>query len=97
MWDANDEWRLRIASIDKKFSISLPVIWLPFDATPSDKSIPVYVSGPEFPGLDGRKDVWLRCRSIEREEVETTPGFVGRILEWALDPDKSIEILEASE
>ncbi len=26
MWDANDEWRLRIASTDKRFSVSLPVV-----------------------------------------------------------------------
>lgn len=96
VWDANDEWTLRIASVDKKFSVSLPVVWPPFEpwsAFPGD-SIPVFVSGPEFPGLDGQKDVWLRCRSISKQDVGTTPGFVSRVLEWAFDPDKPTEILE---
>lgn len=97
MWDANDEWALRIASSDKRFSVSLPVVFAPFrpwSEWPKD-SIPVFVSGPEFPGLDGRKDVWLRCSAIGTQEVSTTPGFVERILEWCLDSTKSIEILGA--
>lgn len=97
VWDANDEWKLRIASTDKRFSVSLPVIWPPFEARFPGDSVPVYVSGPEFPGLSGRKDVWLRCRSIARQDVATTPGFVRQILEWAFDPEKSIEIVETSE
>jgi hypothetical protein len=98
VWDANDEWTLRIASIDKQFSISLPVVFPPFEpwsAWPKN-SIPVYVAGPEFPGLNGRKDVWLRCRTIGTEELRASPGCVARVLEWSFDSSKDIEILPVS-
>lgn len=98
VWDANDEWTLRIASIDKRFSVSLPVALPPFEPWSSwpEDSIPVYVSGPEFPGLDGRKDVWLRCRTITKQELTTTPGCVARVLDWCFDPTKAIEVLPSA-
>ena len=98
MWDANDEWTVRIASTDKQFSVSLPVVFPPFEPWSRwpASSIPVYVSGPEFPGLDGRKDVWLRCDTIATHDISPTPGCVARILEWCFDPKKSIEILNAT-
>ena len=95
VWDANDDWRLRIASADKQFSVSLPVIFPPFEPWGHwpQGSIPVYVSGPEFPGLNGRKDVWLRCATIGPRDIATTPGFVERVLEWCFDSNKAIEVL----
>ena len=96
LWDANDEWTLRIASVDKKFSISLPAIfppWPPYSDWPQDR-IPIYVAGPEFPGLDGKKDVWIVCRRFGVEQITTTPGFVASLLEWCFDPTKQVELLE---
>lgn len=97
MWDANDEWSLRIASVDKRFSVSLPVIFPPFGRAttwPAD-SVPIYVSGPEFPGLNGRKDVWVRCNALGKGEVSITPACVARVLEWCLNPDKDVEEFQA--
>ena len=99
VWDANDEWQLRVASVDKKFSISVPAVYPPFDPWSkwSKDSIPVWVSGPEFPGLGGRKDVWIRCPTISPDQVVTTPGFVARLLDWCFTETKQIELLDPSE
>lgn len=96
VWDANDEWMLRIASIDKQFSVSLPVVLPPFEPWSGwpKESIVVYVSGPEFPGLNGRKDVWLRCAAIGTQDLNTSPGCVARVLEWCFDSTKAIDVLD---
>lgn len=95
VWDANDEWTLRIASADKRFSVRLPAVFPPFEPWshgPTD-SVAIYVSGPEFPGLNGRKDLWLRCEALGRSDVSPTPGCVARVLKWCFDAHKTIEIL----
>lgn len=93
VWDANDEWMIRVASVDKSFSISVPAIFPPFEPWsewPPD-SIPIWVSGPEFPGLDRRKDVWIRCPTITPVQVATTPGFVAKLLGWCFSEAKQVE------
>lgn len=96
MWDSNDEWNLRIASTDKRFAVRVPIVWPPFPPHNEwpDHSIPIYVAGPEFPGLDGKKDVWLVCRTLSKSDLGSTPGIVARILEWAFATDKEIEVLQ---
>jgi hypothetical protein len=95
VWDANDEWHIRIASKDKLFAIRVPIVWPPFPPH-SDwpaHAIPIYVAGPQFPGLDGKKDIWLVCRTISKFELGSTPGSVRKLLDWTFSDDKQIEIL----
>lgn len=95
MWDANDEWHLRIASTDKRFAVRVPILWPPWPPHSEwpEHAIPIYVAGPEFPGLAGQKDVWLVCRDIAKHDVGPTPGSVARVLEWSFSNEKPIEVL----
>src|SRR5688572_2408125 len=95
IWDAHDEWHLRIASKDKRFSVRVPIFWPPWPPHGEwpDHAIPIYVAGPEFPGLAGKKDVWLVCREIAKHELGPTPGSVARVLEWSFSTEKQIEVL----
>jgi len=47
VWHANDEWTMHVASVDKRFVVSIPVLFPPFP--PWDEAavdhLPVLVSG----------------------------------------------------
>lgn len=95
MWHANDEWTLHVASVDKRFVVSIPIVFPPFpiwDAMAVDH-VPVLVSGPEFPGLGGRKDVWVRCPVFKKGDLGSSPGSVRKLVEWCLDPEKQVEVI----
>jgi len=55
--------------------------------------LPVLVSGPEFPGLDGQKDVWVRCPQFKKHDLGPTPGSVRKLVLWCLDPNKRVDVI----
>ena len=95
VWHANNEWKLHIASVDKCFVVSLPIVFPPFAPHNSipDECVPLLVSGPEFPGLENEKDVWIKCNAISKSEIGSTPGIVRKIIEWCFAEKQEIEIL----
>ncbi len=95
VWHANDEWTMHVASVDKRFVASIPIVFPPFplwDEVAVDH-LPILVSGPEFPGLDGQKDVWVRCPIFKKHDLGSTPGSVRKLVLWCLDPNKGVEVI----
>ncbi|WNG54644.1 hypothetical protein F0U59_07500 [Archangium gephyra] len=50
----------------------------------------VVVLGREFPGLDDAGGVWIRLRTPAWDVSAIGPGFVRRLIDWALDPGRPL-------
>ncbi|WP_426756024.1 hypothetical protein [Myxococcus sp. Y35] len=48
------------------------------------------IIGREFPGLPDAGGCWIRVRTPDWDSTAVGPGFVRRLIDWALTPDKPL-------
>lgn len=75
---------LHICSTDKRFIVRCVV------GQGSDEARHLVVLGPELPPLDDAGGRWIRLRTPVWDDAIVTPRLVRRIIEWGLDPAKSV-------
>ncbi|MFP2960837.1 hypothetical protein ACLEPN_24235 [Myxococcus sp. 1LA] len=74
---------LHVISDDKRFHVTYAL------GQPSKEAF-LAVLGREFPGLPDAGGCWIRVRTPDWDSTAVGPGFVRRLIDWALTPDKPL-------
>ncbi|QDE93837.1 hypothetical protein BHS06_35355 [Myxococcus xanthus] len=74
---------LHVIADDKRFHVLYPL------EQPTEEGF-LAVLGREFPGLPDAGGCWIRVRVPAWDSTAVGPGFVRRLIDWALTPDKPL-------
>ncbi|WP_237077871.1 hypothetical protein [Myxococcus xanthus] len=74
---------LHVIADDKRFHVTYAL------EQPREEGFLV-VLGREFPGLPDAGGRWIRVRTPDWDSTSVGPGFVRRLIDWALTPDKPL-------
>ncbi|NOJ54927.1 MULTISPECIES: hypothetical protein [Myxococcus] len=74
---------LHVIADDKRFHVQYPL------EQPAEEGV-LAVHGREFPGLPDAGSGWIRVRVPTWDSTAVGPGFVRRLIDWALTPDKPL-------
>ena len=80
VWWIDGDRYLRVLSLDKKFVIAVPFVWI------ENERLPVMIIGPEFPGVDRRERRPVVVVGPQPPIPTSMGAWVDCLLRWAFDP-----------